>query len=89
MKKTQRSFAVEYKSGRRRTDAKPNSIWGNLDLKSVARDVEKSVMPMLPDNPSVAETDVEVSAPNANRILLTLTPPAATLKAVADTQEVA
>lgn len=88
MKKTQRDFAVEYKSGRRKTDAKPNSIWGNLDLKSVARDVEKSVMPMLPDRLNVDESDVEVSPPKANRILPTLTPPAATLKAVADTQEI-
>lgn len=88
MKKTQRSFAVEYKPGRRKTDAKPNSIWGNLDLKSVARDVEKSVMPMAPDNPSVAESDVKVSPPKANRILPTLTAPAAILKAVADTREI-
>lgn len=45
MKKPQRSFVIEYKSGRRRSGAKqPNSIWGNLDLKSVARDVE-TVLP--------------------------------------------
>lgn len=37
MKKTNRSFAVEYKNGRRKIDRKPNSIWGDLDLKSVAR----------------------------------------------------
>lgn len=41
MKKPQRSFVVEYKSGRRKVDSKvPSSIWGNLDLKSVARDIE-------------------------------------------------
>lgn len=88
MKKTQRSFAVEYKSGRRKTDAKPNSIWGDLDLKSVARDVEKSVMPIPSDNSAVDELDVEVSSPKAIRILPTLTAPAATLKAAADTQEI-
>ena len=45
MKKPQRSFVVEYKSGRRKADSKaPSSIWGNLDLKSVARDVE-TVLP--------------------------------------------
>lgn len=88
MKKTHRSFSVEYKSSRRRTDTKFDSIWGDLDLKSVARDVENSVMPMLPGNPPVAESDVKVSAPNANRILPTLTAPAATLNAVADTQEI-
>ncbi len=44
MKKPQRSFVVEYKSARRRSDSKaPSSIWGNLDLKSVARDVETAL----------------------------------------------
>lgn len=45
MKKVQRSFAVEYKSGRRKLDANAKSIWGNVDLKSVARDVEEEAMP--------------------------------------------
>jgi hypothetical protein len=41
MKKPQRSFVIEYKSGRRKVDSKaPSSIWGDLDLRSVARDVE-------------------------------------------------
>jgi hypothetical protein len=88
VKKTQRSFAVEYRSGRRKTDVKSKSIWGNLDLKSVARDVEKSVMPMLPDISVVDESGVIVSPSKANRILPTLTAPAATSKAVADTQEI-
>jgi len=88
VKKTQRSFAVEYKHGRRRTDVKQNSIWGNLDLKSVALDVERSVMPMQPDRPAVAESDVEVSPPKAIRVLPALTAPATTLKAVAEQQEI-
>ena len=37
MKKIQRSFVIEYKSGRKKTDPKSNSIWGNMDLKSVGR----------------------------------------------------
>lgn len=37
VKKTNRSFTVEYKNGRRKAESKPNSIWGDLDLKSVAR----------------------------------------------------
>ncbi len=45
MKKPQRSFVIEYKYGRRNFAVKqPSSIWGNLDLKSVARDVE-TVLP--------------------------------------------
>lgn len=88
MKKTQRSFAVEYKHGRRRTEGKPNSIWGNLDLKSVALDVERSVMPMQQNSPAVTESDVEVSPQKAIRVLPTLTAPATTLKAVAEQQEI-
>jgi hypothetical protein len=41
LKKVQRSFAVEYKSGRRTISANSNSIWGDVDLKSVARAVEE------------------------------------------------
>lgn len=37
MKKTTRSFTVEYKTGRRKSERKPQSIWGDLDLKSVVR----------------------------------------------------
>lgn len=37
MKKTTRSFTVEYKSGRRKSERKPQSIWGDLDLRSVVR----------------------------------------------------
>ncbi|MDH4441431.1 MAG: transcriptional regulator, partial [Rhizobium sp.] len=48
MKKVQRSFAVEYKSGRRKSDANSKSIWGNVDLKSVARDVEEEAMSFPP-----------------------------------------
>lgn len=40
MKKTSRSFTVEYKTGRRKAERKPNSIWGDLDLKSVARQAD-------------------------------------------------
>jgi hypothetical protein len=48
LKKVQRNFAVEYKSGRRRPDAKANSIWGNIDLKSLSQDVLEEAMPILP-----------------------------------------
>ncbi|WP_244426434.1 transcriptional regulator [Rhizobium sp. PDO1-076] len=42
VKKTNRSFTVEYKNGRRRAERKPNSIWGDLDLKSVARQANEA-----------------------------------------------
>ena len=40
MKKPQRKFVVEFKSGRRLTKGGAGSIWGNTDLKAVAREVE-------------------------------------------------
>lgn len=88
MKKVQRSFAVEYKDSRRKTDVKPNSIWGSMDLKSVARDVEESAMSFLLDSATVAKSRVEVSSPKMNRILPTLTPPEAASKTATDTQEI-
>ncbi|MBX5192613.1 transcriptional regulator [Rhizobium sp. NZLR3b] len=74
MKKVQRSFAVEYKSGRRKTDPKANSIWGNMDLKSVARDVEEEAMPFLSGGPQEREATGEVPFPASEQAgpLLTL-----------------
>lgn len=40
MKAPRREFVVEYKSTRRQTKAQPKSIWGNLDLGAVARQVD-------------------------------------------------
>ncbi|WP_159952351.1 transcriptional regulator [Rhizobium sp. 18065] len=74
MKKIQRSFAVEYKSGRRKTGSKSNSIWGNVDLKSVARDVEEEVTSCLSGGPQEQEAIGEVPLPAAQQAgpLLTL-----------------
>lgn len=63
MKKVQRNFVVEYKSGRRKTDPKSNTIWGNMDLKSVARDVQEEAMPFLTRGEQVGTSDNEVSLP--------------------------
>jgi hypothetical protein len=43
MRKPQRNFVVEVKSGRRRQTSKPVSIWGNLDLKAVSAAVNADV----------------------------------------------
>jgi len=40
MKTPRRNFVVEYKTNRRQAPARPPSIWGNLDLQAVARQVE-------------------------------------------------
>jgi hypothetical protein len=36
MKKPQRAFVVEFKSGGRKQSAKPTSIWGTVDLKAIS-----------------------------------------------------
>ncbi|MBY5775073.1 hypothetical protein HFN63_34345 [Rhizobium leguminosarum] len=40
MKTPQRSFVVEFKSGRRQPKAQTNSIWGDTDFKALSREVE-------------------------------------------------
>lgn len=75
MKKVQRSFAVEYKSGRRKPDSKSNSIWGNMDLKSVARDVEEETMPFLQVEQMSGKPDREMSQSRAAFAMPVLTPP--------------
>ena len=40
MRTPRRDFAVEYKSTRRQTKPQPKSIWGNVDLRAVARQVD-------------------------------------------------
>lgn len=40
MKTPTRKFIVEFKSGRRQQTQTPTSIWGDADLKAVAREVE-------------------------------------------------
>jgi hypothetical protein len=86
VKKTQRSFAVEYKSGRRKNDAKSNSIWGSMDLKSVARDVEEEAMPFLQNSPKADEPGQEMSTPEDNPRSPLLTPPVATPTSAEETQ---
>lgn len=70
MKKIQRSFVIEYKSGRKKADLKSNSIWGNMDLKSVARDVQEEAMPFLPQD-RAAGSDASLTKENGNEPLLT------------------
>ncbi|MBD8653797.1 transcriptional regulator [Rhizobium sp. CFBP 13726] len=78
MKKTQRNFAVEYKSGRRKLDTKPTSIWGNVDLKSVSRDGEDEAMPSLLPGIEGDFPKPELSVHRADPRLASLTPPEAT-----------
>lgn len=86
MKKVQRSFAVEYKSGRRRPDIKSNSIWGNLDLKSVARDVEEAT-PFPSTGSQGGKSGNEANLPQAKQAEALLTPQVEDRTTVLDKQE--
>ncbi|MGR8965010.1 transcriptional regulator (plasmid) [Rhizobium leguminosarum] len=87
MKKVQRSFAVEYKTGRRKLDPKSNSIWGNTDLKSVARDLEEEAMPYLSGGSQGGKSDSEVSLPESDQAESLLKPRLGTSTTASDTQE--
>jgi hypothetical protein len=87
LKKVQRSFAVEYKSGRRKTDLKSNSIWGNMDLKSVARDVEEDAGPFLSRSPQDGRSGNELVLPEAAQAGSLLTVPLEQQTTASDTQE--
>ncbi|MGY5795474.1 MULTISPECIES: transcriptional regulator [Rhizobium] len=86
MKKVQRSFAVEYKKGRRKLDPRSNSIWGNMDLKSVARDIEEETSMHLSDSSRRGKSDGEMSVPRPDHKSL-LTSPLRTSTTVSVTQE--
>ncbi|NKL57665.1 transcriptional regulator [Rhizobium leguminosarum] len=71
-KKVQRSFAVEYKSGRRKLNSKPNSIWGDTDLKSVTQDLQDEAMPFMSLTPQARSSEMLVSGEEQAGSLLTL-----------------
>lgn len=50
MKTTQRSFVVAFKSGRRQPKMVAKSIWGDMDLKALAREVEDKASHLFSSN---------------------------------------
>lgn len=46
MKRPQRNFLVEYKTSRRQAKPRANSIWGDADLKALARELEQQSHPV-------------------------------------------
>ncbi|WEX79564.1 hypothetical protein PYH37_005922 (plasmid) [Sinorhizobium numidicum] len=50
MKTPQRRFVVEFKSGRRQPKAQTKSIWGDTDLKALAREVEDAASHLFNSN---------------------------------------
>ncbi|EJT01561.1 hypothetical protein [Rhizobium sp. CCGE 510] len=87
MKKVQRGFAVEYKTGRRKLDSSSNSIWGNMDLKSVARDLEGEATPYLSGSSPSGKSDSEMSLSEPDRAEPLLTPPLGASTTASNTQE--
>ncbi|EJB02287.1 hypothetical protein Rleg9DRAFT_7319 [Rhizobium leguminosarum bv. trifolii WSM597] len=72
MKKVQRSFTVEYRSGRRKLNSDSNSIWGDMDLKSVAQDLQDEAMPLLPETHQVSRAGMSFAGEQQAAMLLTL-----------------
>ncbi|MGK9055386.1 transcriptional regulator [Neorhizobium petrolearium] len=72
MKKAQRSFAVEYKSGRRKLKSIPNSIWGDMDLKSVAQDLQDEEMPFWPEASQISSSEMSFAGEDKAEALLTV-----------------
>ncbi|RWX81474.1 transcriptional regulator [Neorhizobium lilium] len=87
MKKIQRSFVVEHKHGRRKADLKSNSIWGNMDLKSLARRVKEETMPFPSATPHDSITERKASSPEMFPAIPSLTRLPAQLKTASDAQE--
>ncbi|MCQ1775904.1 transcriptional regulator [Neorhizobium galegae] len=72
MRKVQRSFAVEYRSGRRKVNSNPNSIWGDMDLKSVAQDLQDEATPLLTGTSEVISSERVFTGEEQASALLTL-----------------
>jgi hypothetical protein len=87
VKKPQRSFVVEYKSGRQKSDPKSTSIWGNLDLKSVARDVGEEAVVSVAKTQIVAKSDADTAPSTAAPKETSLTPPIGQHTSTAVTEE--
>jgi hypothetical protein len=86
VKKNQRGFDIEYKSSRRKPGSKPNSIWGNINLKSVARDVQEEV-PFLWASPRDRRPDGSVSLPDEEQARLSMTLPIVQQSTASDLHE--
>lgn len=73
VKKVQRSFAVEYRSTRRKLNSNPNSIWGDMDLRSVAKDLREEEMPYVSQTSHFSSG--ETSSPRTQQAAALLTLP--------------
>ncbi|WP_152564420.1 hypothetical protein [Neorhizobium vignae] len=60
--KNHRNFTVEYNTGRRKAERKPNSIWGDLDLKAVARQANEAVFSLPGQRDEAADVNQSTTA---------------------------
>lgn len=65
MKTQQRAFVVEYKSARRRSPMRPESIWGGADLKALAREAEAEAPHLFEPN-AVSKTPSQDGQPRTD-----------------------
>lgn len=72
VKKLQRSFTVEYRSGRRKLNSNPSSIWGDMDLKSVAQDLQDEARPFLTPMSQAGSSEKDLTGEEQSSALLTL-----------------
>ncbi|KNY31091.1 hypothetical protein SAMN05892877_116114 [Rhizobium subbaraonis] len=71
MKKINRSFTVEYKNARRRSERKPDSIWGDLDLKSVARQANEAAFSSAREHSDASRVDEPIGQDRSIEPMLT------------------
>ncbi len=79
MKTPQRRFVVEFKSGRRPQKSGTGSIWGDTDLKALAREVEdqsshlfgadKKVLPEVTDASSATSASIPEGRPSVEDVV--------------------
>ncbi|WDZ81964.1 hypothetical protein PWG15_34290 (plasmid) [Ensifer adhaerens] len=68
MKPPQRRFIVEYKSGRRLPKTQIASIWGNVDLQALAREVEDQSSHLFGANRPVIQDDTAPEAASSKLV---------------------
>ncbi|NTJ11625.1 hypothetical protein [Rhizobium lusitanum] len=66
MKTQQRTFVIEFKSGRRRSSMKQDAIWGDTDLKALAREAEAEAPHLFEPSPgSIAQGQDSLLLPDS------------------------
>lgn len=68
--KARRNFVVEFKSGRRSQRSKNASIWGDTDLKAIAREVEKQTPHTFQQPDRLVATGEQLSPPQVGDIVV-------------------